>query len=57
MHKELKQHFIAAKPYHNVGSLTFVFVFLAEACFFRQIAQRVLCRKNSKLERQMSYKA
>lgn len=57
MHKELKQQFIGAKPYRNVGSLTSVFVFLAEACFFRQTAQRVLCRKNSKLERQTSYKA
>lgn len=57
MHKELKQQFVGAKPYCNVGNLTSVFVFLAEACFFRQIAQRVLCRKNSKLERHMSYKA
>ena len=56
-HKELKQQFVGAKPSRNVGNLTSVFVFLAEGCFFRQIAQRVLCRMNGKLERQMSYKA
>lgn len=57
MHKELKQQFIGPKPNCNVSNLTSVFAFLAEACFFRQIVQRVLCRKNSKLERQMNYKA
>lgn len=57
MHKGLKQQFIGAKPYGNMGNLPSVFVFLAEACFSRQKVQRGLCRKNSKLERQMNYKA
>lgn len=57
VHKGLKQQFIGAKPYHNVGNLPSIFVFLAEGCFFRQKVQRALCRENSKLERQMNYKA
>lgn len=57
MHKGLKQQFIGLKPYCDGGNLPSVFVFLAEACFFRQKVQRGLCRVNSKPERQMNYKA